>query len=45
VSALTDELAVRIKKEGLWVVPSIVHCVSAQESAPEYFSTAQKGAT
>jgi imidazolonepropionase-like amidohydrolase len=23
-------------------VPSIVHCVSAQESAPEYFSTAQK---
>jgi imidazolonepropionase-like amidohydrolase len=42
VSALTDELAERIKKEGLWVVPSILHCVSAQEGAPDYFSTAQK---
>jgi imidazolonepropionase-like amidohydrolase len=42
VSALNDELAKKIKKEGIWVVPSILHCVSAQESAPEYFSTAQK---
>jgi imidazolonepropionase-like amidohydrolase len=42
VSALNDELAKKIKEEGFWVVPSIVHCVSAQESAPKYFSTAQK---
>jgi imidazolonepropionase-like amidohydrolase len=39
VSALNDELAKRIKQKGVWVVPSIVHCVSAQASAPEYFSS------
>jgi imidazolonepropionase-like amidohydrolase len=42
VSALTDELAEKIKMKGVWVVPSIVHCVSAQASAPEYFSSGQK---
>jgi imidazolonepropionase-like amidohydrolase len=42
VSALTDELAERIKEKGYWVVPSIVHCVSAQESAPDYFTGGQK---
>jgi imidazolonepropionase-like amidohydrolase len=42
VSALTDELAERIKEKGYWVVPSILHCVSAQESAPEYFTSGQK---
>jgi imidazolonepropionase-like amidohydrolase len=42
VSALNDELAKRIKQKGVWVVPSIVHCVSAQASAPEYFSSGQK---
>jgi imidazolonepropionase-like amidohydrolase len=42
VSALNDELAKKIKEEGLWVVPSIVHCLTAQNEAPGYFSTAQK---
>jgi imidazolonepropionase-like amidohydrolase len=42
VSALDDKLAKKIKKEGYWVVPSILHCVSAQASAPEYFSSGQK---
>ena len=42
VSALNDKLAKQIKKEGFWVVPSILHCVSAQASAPEYFSSGQK---
>jgi imidazolonepropionase-like amidohydrolase len=42
VSALTDELAERIKEKGYWVVPSILHCVSAQESAPDYFTSGQK---
>jgi imidazolonepropionase-like amidohydrolase len=42
VSALNDRLAKKIKKEGYWVVPSILHCASAQASAPEYFSSGQK---
>jgi imidazolonepropionase-like amidohydrolase len=42
VSALTDELALKIKEKGYWVVPSIVHCVSAQAEAPEYFTSGQK---
>jgi imidazolonepropionase-like amidohydrolase len=42
VSALSDELAIKIKKKELWVVPSIVHCVSAQQTAPAYFSSGQK---
>jgi imidazolonepropionase-like amidohydrolase len=42
VSALNDELAKKIKKKELWVVPSILHCVSAQQEAPEYFSSGQK---
>jgi imidazolonepropionase-like amidohydrolase len=42
VSALTDELALKIKEKGLWVVPSIVHCVSAQSEAPAYFTSGQK---
>ena len=42
VSALNDKLAKQIKKEGFWVVPSILHCVSAHASTPEYFSSGQK---
>jgi imidazolonepropionase-like amidohydrolase len=42
VSALNDELAKELKKKELWVVPSILHCVSAQQEAPEYFSSGQK---
>jgi imidazolonepropionase-like amidohydrolase len=42
VSALNDELAKKIKKKGFWVVPSILHCLTAQQEAPEFFSAAQK---
>jgi imidazolonepropionase-like amidohydrolase len=42
VSALNDELAIQIKEKGYWVVPSILHCMSAQASAPDYFTASQK---
>jgi imidazolonepropionase-like amidohydrolase len=42
VSALNDDLAKKIKKEGFWVVPSILHVLNSQDSAPEFFSPAQK---